>query len=305
MKEYLQLQFKLSNRKLSEFGIPPFLAYPLFVVCFFLLSNYLFEKTIYAEYIYLLLALSFLSKLNLKKRNDFLKAVFSEKKYVQIRLSENYLIVLPFVLFAVYEKSLIIIPLLLILAFFAALFSFQTYHSLTIPTPFFKKPFEFVVGFRKTFILYPCAYMLAIISITVNNINLGIASIFIFFFLAFNYYSKLENEYYIWTFNLQPNEFLTEKIKTALLYVTLPIVPIFIALAYYFSNDLLILLTFLVLGYCYLITIILAKYSVYPREISIIQGVFIAIGIVFPPLLVVLIPYFYNQSIKHLNVVLS
>lgn len=301
MKEYFQLQFKMSNRKLTEFGMPPFMAYSVLPICFLGLSAYLFSQTDFAGYLYILIALGLLSKLTDKKRNDFLKTCYTIKDYLKLRVLENLMVVLPFALFLVYQKSFLFIAILLVLAALSAFVSFSANFNFTIPTPFYTKPFEFTVGFRNTFYFFPTAYFLTYISITIGNFNLGIFSMLLVFLVSLSYYSKLENEYYIWTFNLSPKAFLAEKIKTGLLYATLSSLPIWIPLSFYFSAELETLLTFLILGYAYLITIIFAKYSVYPNEMNIPQGLLIAVSLIFPPILIGIIPYFYHQSNKRLN----
>ena len=50
---------------------------------------------------------------------------------------------------------------------------FQTNFNLTIPTPFSKKPFEFSTGFRRSFFMFPIAYILTFIAIRVDNFNLA------------------------------------------------------------------------------------------------------------------------------------
>jgi len=125
------------------------------------------------------------------------------------------------------------------------------------------------------------------------------------FMVVLSYYSKLENEYYIWSFNLSPKQFLTDKMKTGLFNTTLMCIPILIALGIFFSAELETLLTFLIMCYAYLATLILAKYSVYPNEMNIPQGVLIAISLIFPPMLIGIIPYFYIQSTKKLNTMLE
>jgi hypothetical protein len=61
----------------------------------------------------------------------------------------------------------------------------------------------------------------------------------------------------------------------------------------------------LLLGYVYLVTIILAKYSGYPNEMNLLQGILIGISLLFPPILIGIIPFFYLQSIKRLNDILE
>lgn len=176
--------------------------------------------------------------------------------------------------------------------------------KVTIPTPFYKKPFEFVVGFRNTFFLIPIAYILCYISISVVNFNLGIFSILLLFFIVLPYYSNLENEFYIWSFHHSAKDFLFEKIKTGLWFTSYLILPIFINLSLFFSAEIELLLTFIILGYAYLICFILAKYATYPSEMNIPQGVLIAFSLLFPPLLMGIIPYFYFKSKKQLNTLL-
>ncbi|MDB4293234.1 ABC transporter permease [Maribacter sp.] len=218
---------------------------------------------------------------------------------------ENVLIILPFALVLIFQNAIILIPMLMVLATVLAFVNFNTTLNLTIPTPFYKRPFEFTVGFRNTFFVFPVAYVVTYISISVENFNLGIFSMLLVFLVSISYYSKLENEYYIWSFNLSPKNFLTEKIKTGLLYTAFSSLPIFIVLAIYFNSELETLLTFLTLGFAYLITIVLAKYSAYPNEMNIPQGVLIAISLIFPPILIGVIPYFYYQSKKRLNTILQ
>lgn len=304
MKEFFLLQFKMSNRKLTEFGIPPFLAYVLGAVLFVVLSNQLFKKTEFAGYVYVLIALFFLAKLTEKKRNEFLKFCFTQRRYFLLRLEENLITTLPFAMFLIYQKSFIFIAILLVFATASVFLNLNRSFNFAIPTPFSKKPFEFTVGFRNTFFVFPVAYYLTYISVAVGNFNLGVFSMLLVFLIVLSYYSKLENEYFIWSFSLSPKEFLAEKIKAGFFNTTLICIPIIIALGIFFRSELEISLTFLIVFYAYLATIILAKYSVYPNEMNIPQGVLIAISLMFPPMLIAIIPYFYIQSAKRLNVIL-
>ena len=65
MKKYFTLQFKMFNRQLSEWGIEPILAYPLGLSIFILISLQLFNKTQYADVIYIGIALSQIIKSNI------------------------------------------------------------------------------------------------------------------------------------------------------------------------------------------------------------------------------------------------
>ena len=288
-----------------DFGLPLLIGYTLLPFVFILLSNYLFEKTEFANYIYGLFALSLVSKLSEPKRNDFLKSIFNKSKYKKLRILENIIYCLPFTLYLIYQKQFVFSAMLILCVIIIMLFNFSTNLNVTIPTPFSKKPFEFTVGFRKTFYVFPIAYFLAYISISVGNFNLGVFSMLLIGLTCFSYYSKIENDYFVWNYNLSSKEFLIEKTKTCLIFFTLLSLPIIIALSISFFKEIDILIVFILLCYAYLTTIIFAKYSSFPNEMNMSQGILIAISFMFPPILLIFIPLFYSQSVKKLNTVLN
>ncbi|MGS0526982.1 ABC transporter permease [Zobellia nedashkovskayae] len=305
MTEYFQLQFKMLNRRMIDFGLPLLIGYTLVPLVFILLSNYLFENTEFAIYVYGLIVISFVSKLSEPKRNDFLKSIFNKDKYKKLRIIENVIYCLPFTFFLVYKNQFAFATMLNLFVIIITLLNFSTNINIPIPTPFSKKPFEFSVGFRKTFYIFPIAYFLTYISVSVGNFNLGVFSLLLIGITCFSYYSKIENEYFVWNYNLSSKEFLLEKTKTCLLNFSLLSLPIIITLGILFFNQIDILIVFILLCYAYLTTIIFAKYSSFPNEMNMSQGILIATSFMFPPILLIFLPLFYFQSIKKLNVVLN
>lgn len=305
MKEYFLLQFKMTNRKLTDFGLNPIIGFILLLTGFIGLSIYLFSKTEFAEYVFILIALSFVSKLSETRRNDFLKYCFIDTEYQKLRLTENYIIALPFIAFLVYEQLFPSVILLTILTLLMALVNFNSTFNYTLPTPFYKRPFEFAVGFRSTFYLFFFAYFLTFMAISVGNFNLGIFALLLVFLVSLSFYSKPENEYYVWSFITTSKGFIIEKIKVGLVYSTILSIPILIVLGIFFLSEINTLLIFQLLGYVYLVTIILAKYSAYPNEMNLPQGILIGISLLFPPILIGIIPFFYLQSTKRLNDILG
>ena len=90
MKNYFLLQFKRQNRKIIEFGLPLLVAYTVIPLVFILASNYLFLTTEFAVYIFVFIALSFVSKLSEPKKNSFfaqtlymMKCVCGVDKYLK------------------------------------------------------------------------------------------------------------------------------------------------------------------------------------------------------------------------------
>lgn len=305
MINYFQLQFKILNRQLIDFGLALLIAYIVIPSVFVLLSSYLFSKTAFAGYVYILIAWSFISKLNEKARNDFLKSIFDKKKYFKLRIIENLIFATPFILFAIYKQEILIALILITSPLFLVVFNFNTRLNFTVPTPFGKKPFEFTVGFRNTFFVFPFAYLLAFIAVKVSNFNLGIFAILVIGLICCSYYSKIENEYYVWNFSLSPKEFLLKKIKIALFNYTLLVIPAITLLSIFFFDQVDFIIGSVLLCYAYLVMVIYAKYVSFPNDKNLTHGIIVVSTFIFPPIILIVIPFFYFQSIKRLNTILE
>lgn len=305
MKEYFELQYRMSNRRFKDTGFEPLFAYLILTVGFVGLSIYLFHKTEFAEYIYVLFALTLISNLSETRRTEFLKICFGDTKLKKIRATENLICSLPFLIFLFYKQLFLSALLLFILTTILALVNFRTTLNFTFWTPFSKSPFEFTTGFRNSFYLHFIAYSLTVISVSVNNFNLGVFAMLLVFATTLTYYTKPENEYYVWTYNVNAREFLFSKIKTALLFSTSLSLPIAIVIATFYPQNIDILSLFFLVGWAFLISVIVSKYSVYPNEINIVQGFLLALCIWFPPMLFVLIPYLFKKSENQLSSLLK
>lgn len=295
----------MTNRKLKEAGINPLIGYLLGVIAFVVISEYIFQKTEFAKYLVLLTSLSLLFKLSERNRTDFLRSAFGDKRKIKIRVIENLIVSVPFVAILIFKNAFFESALLLTLSVIYAAFSYQTNFNFSIPTPFPKNPFEFTVGFRKTFFIFPIAYTLTIIAINVDNLNLGIFSMLLLFLTSLSYYAKPENEFYVWVHADTPKTFLMKKIRVATKSVSLLTFPIllFLLISYPINFDLILI--FFLIGLLFLWTIILAKYSAYPGEMNLLEGILIAICIYFPPILLAIMIFFYNKSINKLKLILN
>jgi hypothetical protein len=305
VKEYFDLQLKMTNRKLEEAGIGPLFGYLAMVLIFTAFSGYLFYKTEFAEPIYVAVALTLVGKLSEIRRNDFLKLCFGRNGQNKIRIAENLIMVLPFIIFLSCKFMLLSAMILTVAATLLSLLNFRATFNFVVPTPFHKRPFEFAMGFRNTFFLFLGAYGLTCIAVSVDNFNLGIFAMLFVFAFAMSYFNKPENEYFVWIYSLNARRFLLEKIKTAILYSTVLALPVAVILAIYYPQNFATVLTFLLIGWSFLTFMVVSKYASYPDEMNITQGVFLALSISFPPMLVALIPYLFNQSEKRLSSLLQ
>lgn len=304
LKQHFILQYKLINRRLKDFGLDPVLAYIILPIIFIAISNFILDYSEYSKYLYVFAGILQILKIGATNRNNFLKYTYG-KYFLLIRSMENVVLTLPFVLFLLYKKMLLEAVILLVSSVLLATFSTVLKRNFVIPTPFFRKPFEFIIGFRKTFFLFFIIYFVAYQSIKYNNFNLGVFCVFATFFVVLFFYQKLEKPYYVWVFNLTPKQFIFEKIKTALLQVSFLILPVVIALGISFPEKIMILLLVVLLSVFYLISFVIAKYTRFPLQTTVTQGVILALCLKFPPALFIVIPYFYKQSVNQIKSVLK
>ncbi|MCF3109107.1 hypothetical protein LL912_09990 [Niabella sp. CC-SYL272] len=305
MNFYFRLQFRLLNRQLKDFGLHPLWGWVLGTAGFILVSWLLFLKTSAAVYLYLFTAASWMLQLGTQKRTDFLRITFPQKSLRRIRLAENAIVVTPFVLFLLCSHYFITGLLLLPAALLLSLINQVPDISTTIPTPFGKRPFEFLTGFRQSLLLILGAYALMGIGIFVNNFNLCLFAQGGIILLICSFYTKPEPLFYVWNFACSPAGFLKEKIKTAVWHSTLltflPLAALFIA----FPEKWWVTAGIQLLSYAYITQIILVKYIAYPGEIQLVQLLIFLASIFFPPLLLGLIPFFYSRSVDRLATYLS
>jgi hypothetical protein len=241
-----------------------------------------------------------------KTRTSFLQQCFPSQTFWKVRLLENSLFTIPFVAFLCYKTAYVEAVILLVGTVLLSFVNHIGLRSFVIPTPFGKRPFEFVIGFRNTFWIFPLLYGLTVIGIFVGNYNLGVFSLLVVFACCMSFYATPEPLYYIWIHHKSPQEFLAEKLKTAMLYSSILIAPITIGLATFFSVEKLqITLVFVAIGFGFLALTILGKYSNYPSKVPVFQTLAMICCLLFPPLLIIALPYFYKRALHNLAQYLS
>jgi hypothetical protein len=239
-------------------------------------------------------------RLSQKQRSDFLQIVYGNKTKRLLRMAENLIISIPFVVLLLVENQYIAAVALPIASAILAFIDLNS-KSIVLPTPFSKSPYEFTVGFRKSFLFILMVYGLSVISVCVNNLNLGLFSVFVLCIICATYYGKVENEYYVWIFAESPNKYLTHKILTAIKNTFLMGLPMMALLTAFFPENWWIVLLVMVIGMILVIAFLLAAYSTYPPgEIGILELIFIW-AVFIPPFVLVVIPYFYVRSINRLK----
>jgi TRAP-type mannitol/chloroaromatic compound transport system permease small subunit len=143
MKDYFYLQYQMTQRRLLDAGIHPLIGYLLSLVAFVLVSVYIFHKSEFAKYLVVLICISLQLKLSEKNRADFLLTTFGEQKSKLIRIVENLVLSVPFVVILIYNKAFPECIFITATAFINAAFSFHTNLYFSLPTPFSKAHLNF------------------------------------------------------------------------------------------------------------------------------------------------------------------
>jgi hypothetical protein len=305
MKEYFLLQAKRTDRIFREIGINPWIGFLLSILIFALLSELLFYKTSLAKYLLMLTALSAMFGLGEKQRTEFLQTVFGDTQYRSIRIVENLIFALPFMIVLSIRSCFVEAAVLSASAIVLAFFTQRNSFNLTLPTPFSRRPFEYSIGFRKTFLFFPIAYTLTIIAIVVDNMNLGIFSMMLIFLVALTYSSSPEHEYYVWIHSRSPKSFLKQKCLHAMKNASLLAAPILLALSCFYPIQIFIFVALFLIGNLYVLTIVIMKYSAYPHEMNLPEGIVLTCSIFFPPILLLILPLYISKANRKLSPILN
>ena len=249
----------------------------------------MFDKQKYFAPIFFCAGLSSLIPLNKKSRCDFLRNCHGKRYYYYLtRLVENMIITLPYtIIFVMYHEHIYT----LVLLFFAIISPFFSIRriSIVIPTPFLKSSFEYVLGFRYSFILLFGLYFLCYKAATYQNVVLGGISLLFLFVICIGYYFYAEPDYYVWIYKLSPKNFLNEKMKHAALNTLILTLPPLLLLCFAFPLQIPIVLYFFLHGYCCLLFSIVLKYQAYPIPMNIGEQILLVFTFICPLLPLILL----------------
>jgi hypothetical protein len=305
MKYYFELQCRRVLRMIRDLGVNPWVGLVSGIALFIFMSFLFFKKIPYPQYIYPSLALLYLVPLGNNSRNEFLKITFLEKHYFMIRLLENVICVFPFCIFLFIQKQYLISFLTGAAAILLSFFNKVSRPDFVVPSPFSARPYEFTTGFRRSYILLLAIFILTAIAVYYRNFNLGIFALLMLFLICCSFYSVNDPIFYVWIHAQSPEKFLQNKIKTGLLYslwlsliVAIPLFITWPVMGFWTSVVLLI-------GFLYLIVVILSVFVNYPAPSTLSQKIQMIVSMLCPPLLLFVIPNLYYQALRRLNVYLK
>lgn len=292
--------FILISRRIRNFGIHPVLGFLLLILLVVVLPAILLERQKYFAPTYFCAGVLSLIPLNKKERCDFLRNCHTKRNYYLTRCVENLIVTLPYmIIFMVHHKCLYVLALLV----FAVLTLFLSLKkiSIVIPTPLLKSSFEFVLGFRYSFILIFGLYFMCFEAAIYQNLALGVASLLLLFVIFIGYFFYAEPDYYVWIYKSSSKDFLSEKMinvaRNALILTILPI----LLLSFSFHPDILVVLYFFLHGFCCLMCSIVLKYYVYPAPMNIGEEILLVLTIICPLLPLVLCFALWKKTVKKLS----
>jgi len=301
---FFRLQIKRLHRTIGDWGVNPWLVYLGAPLLFVVGSVALFSRTAYASWIYTGIAAVALFQTCGSTRLRFFQQVFGQATYRRIRLIEHILVIASFALFLLYRGEVWFVLGLFVMALAALPFHTGIAGIFALPTPFSKHPFEFAVGFRNSVWVVSIAYSLLIIGIYVGNGYLSMATLGLVILVCANYYTWSEPTLYVWVHRLTPQSFLWMKVRTAVRQLTMVLLPMAAAVGFFFPEEWVRVVAISLTGYGFLALTVIAKYAAFPRGVSIPQGFFMLLSLVFPPLLLISIPYFFRRAKNNISLIL-
>lgn len=303
MITYLKYKFLIFHRKISHFGLPPVLIYPITFLAFFFLKTQ-FENHEYAEIITFFLFANTMHQLTPKKKErEWL--FFCEKKESYLLLV-NTLIALPFILYFFYinyyYSIILAVPLTFLMSFYTFNFSLSILEKVNLS--FLMKDFEFIEGIRRYWYIHLITATISIIGFFIDNYSLAMIG-YLGFIITFGfYYQKVEPVYWIWIFKQTSKEFINLKI-TSLLKKTLLLSLVFFIVYIFFTKNIDII--FMISASCLgVVNCMLSKYAylknLFSIQISLTISIFMIIIIPLNPLFLIIgLIYFSFLKKKAIN----
>jgi len=229
MDYYFKLQVTRAGRFFSDQGIHPLLGAILACALIISIALYATSQFEFAEWFITLTGISVVMKNSNVVRIQFLAGIFQDEKLRNIRLIEQHFFALPFLIFLITYGNWLPAALLYIATIASVFMVVSGKTRKDIPTPFAKNPFEYIVGFRKTWIVLPCAAFVILLGWKEANGGLAIASIVLVSLVSMSFGYKPEAPEYIWMHSKSPKQFLFHKLKNTLLHSQILLLPFSIA----------------------------------------------------------------------------
>lgn len=293
----------------------PTIGLPLIAGIFIFISAMVYYKAPYPAWIYTFIALSSITEVQHTKTNSFLAQTVNTKMLFRIKLTENLLILLPFVIVMCYYQSWwqITVALPLVVLYSASNKKLPRPKVKALPVPFRGHSYEANFGFRSMFPAYVLYVLLLVVGSLVQNVYVLLAPFFIQLLFIQLSFSEVEDPQYIWMHRMSANAFLKDKFVTLLRNYAIVFTPFLVAGLIAYTNEWSLLLLCFIVGLVSVTGAMLIKYLLYPAQfiIQVTQLMFFggAVGgLAMPQMLavcIVFIVYAVVRARKKLKTILK
>lgn len=298
---YFKLRLKTTVRFGKDIGLPIWISFILFSLIFFSLYSLSQKHPTYAPYGIIYIGWVTIYSNSSTQHVNFLKTIFSYKNFITVRFLELTILLSPLLIISIFSYSWWTLLLLLLLILISTFSKGLNLSYKSIPTPFSKKPFEFIIYFRKAWLLFVLLYLVAGIGLYVSNPNLCMFILAITYLTSLQSYNEMEQENILWNYSMKPRKFLVHKIKRGILQISQLALPLLLVISFFFPENLLWHLAIWGLSCLSLILIILVKYALYPRPIGIMEFFLIAFSTFIPFFIFLLYFYYYRKANANLK----
>lgn len=305
VSNYILLRLKQFARFYAFSGIHPLLGIPATSVVFAFVSALLYQKLPYAQWVYCAMTIAAVTELQHTATNSFLKQVHTRINFFKIKLPENLLLLIPFLLVMVYYKSW-----WAMIAAIAFVLPYSYYNTKLpkprvrqLPTPYAGYAYEANFGFRAMFPAYLIYVALLIVGCVVQNVYVLMVPFFILLFCITVPYTEPEQPMYVWMHRMSAVSYMKNKWVTLFKNYIITFMPyLLLGVIFYTAQWPLLLLSFAI-GLIAVSGSMIIKYHFYQGGIiaQITQMIFVvcAMGsIVMPAMLVVLLLFMSFSTYK-------
>lgn len=301
MKHYFQFQKTLLARKSKEIGLNPILGLSLLFLFGVIIPFVIQPITDRVAWGIVFLASIIIFQNIQREKSDFLQMQVGRKQLKIILLLENGLLISPILAFLIIQQRFLSVAIIFFGMIVLSLFPLSQSLSRVIPTPFSKRPFEFASGFRRFLFLYLGLIALFFYSTWIENAHLSLVCIMFFQLMQLGNFTLLEDEIFVWKYAASPREFLWRKMKVAWIQNLYFLMPLSVIQIVIFPETYWLVGSVLLLGLALFSLFIFMKYALFPSELNVVEVIFFACCLFFPPLILVFLPIYYQRAQQNLQ----
>ncbi len=304
---YISLRLKQFWRFFSFNDIHPLIGIPLTALAFSIFSYVLSTRTAYAPWVLAGLGILGISQLQSTSANSFLREK-TGKAFVQLKLAENYLISLPFIIAILFLKAWAPAVVLCVLVAPYSLVNIRISRpQVALRSPFLRHGFEFNYGFRVFSGFYIVYMLLLVVGVISGNYYVLLLPFFALLYFTCSFFGFVEDPFYIWLYRSSPMQFLLSKAKTISVNYAITFVPFLLVGLIAYPVHYTIILLSVAIGLLAVWGSMLLKYHFYPSALSaqIAQTIFFGIcilSIINPVFIFVVIAFllfsFYRAQVR-------